>query len=119
MALLRQVDENLQHVHRLARLGRHLLVHHPFTRRRPVQPTGSNQVAVAQRVAVINPGFGIKKQIGHSRETGMRVWWKSWPADPGMIDSKERVDRLGELISTQTESPKLTAVIHALQACKG
>jgi hypothetical protein len=84
-----------------------------------MQPTGLNQVAVTQRVPVFNSGLGIKKQIGHSRETGMRVWWKSWPADPGMIDSKEGVDRLGELISTQTESPELTAVIHALQTCNG
>jgi hypothetical protein len=36
-----------------------------------------------------------------------------------MIDRQEGVDRLGELISTQTEGPELTAVIHALQTCDG
>ncbi|MNF09047.1 hypothetical protein D3C80_2096100 [compost metagenome] len=48
LLVLGQIDEDLQHVHGLAGLRWYFFMNHAATRRRPVQTTGLNHIAIAQ-----------------------------------------------------------------------
>lgn len=72
-------------------------MHDPATGRRPVETTGLNAVAIAQRIPVIDPGFRIEKEVGHRREAGMGMRLEGCLTHPGMIDTQKGVDRFGHL----------------------